>query len=190
MKNFFKISGLSFILFCSVFGGEIQDFDESLYSSIHDGWRCDFAENYFSAVTYLGRSDFYLSTNLALLCFGDDKMKESAKLSTASLAASMLTAEIFKVVVNRRRPEGQDVSRWDSSFPSGHTTAAFSMAYVYGAQYPKLRIPLYFFATSVALSRIYLGEHYPGDVAAGAAIGTLFGFVVMKNKNFIVEIGL
>ncbi len=188
MKLSKYIFAIFFVLFSLSFAGGIQDIDNSLYDSIHDGWRCDFADDYFSAMTTLGDGKFYLSANLALLCFGDDKMKESAKLATVTVAATMITAELLKCAVDRERPEKQDVSRWDSSFPSGHTTAAFAMAYVYGSQYPKLRIPLYFLATSIALSRIYLGEHYPSDVLAGAAIGTAGGIVVMKNKIFILEI--
>ena len=64
------------------------------------------------------------------------------------------------------------------------------MAYIYGAEYPRYRIPLYAAAFSVALARIYLGRHYPSDVLVGAAVGTAAGFVVMKNRDFIVEFKL
>lgn len=168
----------------------IDEFDSSLYRSIYDGWRCDFADAYFSGVTLLGSVEFCLSANTALLCFGDDKMRKSAKLTTVGLASTMLVAELLKCAVGRERPEETNLPRCKSSFPSGHTTAAFTMAYVYGAQYPKLRIPLYFLAVSVAISRIYLGKHYPTDVIAGAVIGTAGGIIVVKNKDFILKIGL
>jgi len=102
----------------------------------------------------------------------------------------MLTAQILKCIVGRERPEDNDVPRCQSSFPSGHATAAFTSAYVFSSQYPRLTIPLYVLATSIAISRIYLGKHYPSDVIAGAAIGTAAGFVVMKNKNFVLSIGV
>ena len=61
-----------------------------------------------------------------------------------------------------------------ASFPSGHAAASFAVALllvrVYGK---KLRI-FYLAAFWIALSRIYVGVHYPSDVAAGALLG-LFG---------------
>ena len=172
------------------YAGGIQDFDNSLYDQIHYRWQCDFNDIYFTNVTYLGDGEVYLSVNLGLLIFGNESMKESAKLATAGLAATMLCSQLLKCAVGRDRPGETDTPRCTSSFPSGHTTAAFTMACVYGEQYPKLRIPLYLLAVSVGISRIYLGEHYPTDVIAGALLGTAGGIVIIKNKNFILELGM
>jgi len=184
-----KIIITAFLLISLTSAGGLEDWDNSMFEQIHQRWRCNFSEIYFPNVTYLGDTRFYLSANLALLAFGDEKLKESAKLASIGLAASMLTTQVLKCAVGRKRPEDPDCSRCDSSFPSGHTTALFTMAYVYGAQYPKLRIPLYALAVSVGLSRIYLGEHYPTDVIAGAVIGTAGGIAVIETKDFIISIG-
>ena len=56
------------------------------------------------------------------------------------------------------------------SFPSSHSTSSFAAARAFGALLP--RAPLYCAAAAMALSRLYLGVHYPSDVAAGAALGT------------------
>jgi undecaprenyl-diphosphatase len=61
------------------------------------------------------------------------------------------------------------------SLPSDQTAGAFAAAVVIGAVVPRLRLPLLALATALAGARVYVGVHYPGDVAAGAALGTAAG---------------
>ena len=69
----------------------------------------------------------------------------------------------------------------DASFPSGHTSTAFSMATSISFQNKKwyIVLPAYLWATTVGYSRLYLGVHYPSDVFAGALIGV--GSVYINN---------
>ena len=59
------------------------------------------------------------------------------------------------------------------SFPSAHASSSFAAARAYSSLMPAG--PLYTVAGAMALSRVYLGVHYPSDIAAGAALGLVMG---------------
>jgi membrane-associated phospholipid phosphatase len=97
-----------------------------------------------------------------------------------------LTANFFlKRIVRRRRPrlDGiEPVGRVPTtlSFPSAHAATSFAAATLIGAIVPPLRPLLFGAATLMAFSRPYLGVHYPSDVVAGAAVGTLLGRILAR----------
>ena len=96
------------------------------------------------------------------------------------MAINTLVTQGLKYTINRERPYDKypllihpyQIEN-DKSFPSGHTSTAFSVATSLSIQYKKwyVVLPAYAWASSVGYSRLYLGEHYPTDVLAGAAIG-------------------
>jgi membrane-associated phospholipid phosphatase len=59
-----------------------------------------------------------------------------------------------------------------TSFPSGHSAAAFAFATGVGHVLPPAAIPLQALAALIAYSRVHTGVHYPGDVVVGAVTGT------------------
>ena len=69
----------------------------------------------------------------------------------------------------------------DFSFPSGHSCAAFAAATACWEGLPKkYGIAMLALAGLVSFSRLYLGVHYPSDVAAGIAVGVFAGWLSQK----------
>ena len=84
--------------------------------------------------------------------------------------------QAVKFTVRRRRPDLPGLEPLtptvsSRSFPSAHATTSFAAARAYSRVLPPA--PLYLAATVFALSRPYLGVHYPSDVLAGAALGSV-----------------
>jgi undecaprenyl-diphosphatase len=105
----------------------------------------------------------------------------------AALPLTITTALVeypIKAYFKRRRPFitiiqaiviGKKPGTW--SFPSGHSAAAFAGAWLLNRQFRRGGIFRYMIAGMVAFSRIYLGDHYPGDVASGSLLGMLFAML-------------
>lgn len=97
---------------------------------------------------------------------------------TVSVAGAYWLNTAIKLVVRRRRPQLPGLPALAGtptglSFPSAHATSSFAGARAYSAQLPAA--PLYALAAGLALSRLYLGVHYPSDSLAGAALGLVIG---------------
>jgi undecaprenyl-diphosphatase len=66
----------------------------------------------------------------------------------------------------------------DSSFPSDHATAAFAIAVALFLRHRKAGWIALAMAALVSTARVAVGTHYPGDVAAGAVIGTAAALIL------------
>ena len=93
----------------------------------------------------------------------------------------------IKAYFRRRRPFitiiqaiviGKKPGTW--SFPSGHSASAFGGAWLLNHTFERRWGLRYVLASMVAFSRIYLGDHYPGDVASGSLLGLLFAMFFRK----------
>jgi hypothetical protein len=78
-----------------------------------------------------------------------------------------IATQILKLVVRAPRPGGYG----HDSFPSGHSSAAFSLAAAVSRQYPALTPISYAWAGAVAYSRIVLNRHRWSEVIAGGLLG-------------------
>jgi len=114
--------------------------------------------------------------------FKNDKTAQAnagGQLMNIGICTALTSAS--KYAIDRTRPEDRypgDIhvvtTTHGYSFPSGHTSTAFTMATTLSLQYRKwyVTVPAYAWAGSVGYSRMYLGKHYPSDVMAGALVGT------------------
>ena len=136
---------------------------------------------------------------VALLLFG--RIGDGV-LASSAMILSALTTQLFKHIINAPRPitwfaqqfpdlqlpltEGVRMNQW-YSFPSGHTTSFFALAFVLCillTRHPRIprcprttsaiiQILLFALAALGAYSRIYLSQHFAADVFAGVLVGTL-----------------
>ena len=158
-----------------------QQLDGGLLLTIQ-GMRLELLNPLVEGVTALGNAGaVWIVLSLFLLC--RKSTRRAGMLSLAALALGFLCTNLtVKPLVHRPRPwlalaelvplihEGDP-----HSFPSGHATAAFAAGMVWARELPRkgLRTAAVAMAVCMALSRLYMGVHYPSDVLCGAAVGTL-----------------
>jgi membrane-associated phospholipid phosphatase len=138
------------------------------------------------------------------MLFKDDRARETGYLAACAMAQSFLVEQALKGLAGRRRPfaaDGEDhwagpagfFKRYDpdyrglyDSFPSGHSTIAFSLATVVALQYRHTTwVPIlaYTVAAGVGLTRVTLDRHWMSDVVVGAVIGHLVARLVVRSHT-------
>ncbi len=123
----------------------------------------------------------------------DSLKKINALYIGETIIISSIISTILKKTIKRSRPVDdypyiENISSGGSySFPSGHTTEAFSLATSLSVVYPKWYViaPSMLWASAVGYSRIDLGVHYPTDVIAGAIIGSGSAYLSYKLNKWI-----
>jgi len=136
-------------------------------------------------------------TLLGMVLFATGSAGLAYELLLGSLLL-LLAVELAKIIFRRSRPFVRltqtrivGFRARGRSFPSGHTSQAFYMAALLVAHFHLaflLAAALYVLAGLVAVTRMYIGAHYPRDVLAGAILGSVWGLLgVIMDANFAMK---
>jgi membrane-associated phospholipid phosphatase len=172
-----------------------QNIDIDLLRNINHN-RNEHLDGAFSTISATARP---FSITAPVLVYGigmiekNKSLKEKGLMMGASFIMATGVSYTLKHAINRPRPfetypDIDKVSEGGSpSFPSGHTSDAFSTATSLSLAFPKWYViaPSYTYAIAVGYSRMHLGVHYPSDVLAGAVIGTGSAFLCYKAQKWL-----
>ena len=141
------------------------------------------SDRYISLVSDLGRGVGWAALGGWLTWRGGGNGRRAALRCTgAMLVANVIAQGPMKQFFARKRPF-HDVSdhvvvgrrTLDTSFPSGHSASSFAAATSLAFAFPPYTPLLLAAASAVGFSRVYLGHHYPSDVAGGVLVGVAVG---------------
>jgi membrane-associated phospholipid phosphatase len=110
----------------------------------------------------------------------NEKLRYHAGGFTKAAAYTAVLTKAFKVAIDRDRPNSES----EGSFPSGHTSGAFTAASYFDTAYGhRVGIPLYGLAAFIGYSRLAQEKHYFSDVVAGATLGVIVGKAMGKHHK-------
>ena len=121
-----------------------------------------------------------------LLIWGDTKARWTCLAVIVTVALTdQAVSSFLKPLISRPRPchTLENINLLVNcgagmSMPSAHAANLFGQAALFSALYRKVRCPVFTFAALVALSRVFVGVHYPADIIVGGIIGIILGTIV------------
>ena len=155
---------------------------------------------FFQRITQVGHANWMLgSTLLVTITFfflakanrnqdHRDKFRQLTHKSGfvfLSITGAGVIAVLLKYLIGRARPSQfmeygayylspTTTNSELASFPSGHSTNIFALAFSLSVFFPQARVPLLLFASGIAFSRVIIGEHFLSDFAGGALLAYVF----------------
>ena len=173
----------------------LYSLDANILLWIQEYIRKDWATPFWRFVSWLGDGGwFWISLSVLLLFFAKTRRVGITAL-LALLIGALCTNLLLKNLIARVRPYEVIDGLYplvkklkDFSFPSGHSCASFAASLVFFKKLPRrYGIASLVLASLIAISRLYLGVHYPSDVLGGIAIGLLSGAAALRIQRAVAE---
>lgn len=162
---------------------------------IQNNVRHDAMTWFWRFMSFLGEVGwFFILVTVLLLIYKNTRMKASIT-ALSMLLAFLINNLAIKNVAARTRPyifcdqlHILGTVPADYSFPSGHTCFSFACAFVIYKLFPKrYGVPVIVLASLIALSRLYLGAHYPSDVLGGVIIAFITSRIALFIKARFID---
>jgi undecaprenyl-diphosphatase len=174
--------------------------DERLFVRINSRWWCEALDSPMEEISALGAWPIGLIV-LALLAWeGRARLIRHAVMLVAAVLGFALCIHVIKDAAERYRPARHFAKQVETdevtirfverrvltveSMPSGHSTTAFCLMVYCALNRRGNRVALLGLATLIGYSRVYVGLHFPGDVLAGAALGSAWGWAAWWGYRF------
>ncbi len=166
--------------------------DQMLFHLVNGTWTNPLLDRLMPAFSWVGNlGAVWIALLGAMAAFGKKIGRSIALAGFAALAIGFVSSEFVKEITMRPRPFATlDHARLlvgaphSYAFPSGHTTSAFAAASGAALAGKRLlkRVPLWGWgmlalAATISYSRVYVGVHWPTDVAAGVVLGLASGWI-------------
>lgn len=162
--------------------------EEAILLWIQESVRNPVLDSVMIFLTHLGDSGWIWIVAAIILLIDKKTRKTGAATGLALVFSLLINNMILKNVVARTRPyeqiEGLErliEQQVDYSFPSGHSASSFAAAMVIFLCLPRrYGIPAIVLAGLIAVSRLYVGVHYPTDVFFGIISGCVCGYLACR----------
>jgi undecaprenyl-diphosphatase len=156
-------------------------------------------KNFMRVVSRFGDWPEHVGLGLVLLGLaywrGSKKWMRVFAAMILACALAGAAARVVKISTGRARPNVQTEEAWSgprlsskhNAFPSGHTAASVAFFTTLLLAGSRIGIPLMAIPLLIAFSRMYVAAHYLSDVVAGALIGVVAAFCVVRSKPLQIE---
>ncbi|MGB9607113.1 MAG: phosphatase PAP2 family protein [bacterium] len=138
-------------------------------------------EDLLRGFNFLGDGATICGLSLALRYSRDNKKIRAGNDCLNAFLTAGTSSLGLKYLTHCKRPNGESYD----SFPSGHTTVAFSTAGVLSHYYPKNKFIFYLLAIGVAVARVQCRAHYTRDVIGGAIVGIWGAKSALEEKGIL-----
>jgi undecaprenyl-diphosphatase len=171
----------------------LVEYDGTIVSYLNRQWKCQLFDVLMPRLTHLGGATATLTFLICWLIFSGAESRMWAVEGLIALAGSHLAVVLIKKYLPRLRPylKISELNTFpnpltDFSFPSGHSTAIFSVTATFILHEAFLFYIFFPIACLVAFSRMYLALHYPSDVLIGSCLGSGFAALTVYGSHILL----